>query len=317
MGRAVTASWWSSRWMWVLSASLACLVSGWNVEARAAGGRLRPKTARSRKAIAAHKILPPAPRIVRQSARGPGKSAPGTLARKAKGKPAARRRTAHRPPERESSARRHRGGPARTVAGKKQRPTNAVFGARKAGHRPKVARAAPGAARHPQAGAAAPSPVTDVATQLLGRPYRFGGNGQRGFDCSGFVRTVYSAVGVDLPRSAREQFRVGRRVAPGELRPGDLVFFRTYRRDASHVGIYVGGRLFVHAATRGRQVRIDSLDDRYYRRRFLGARRLPVRHPAFGPAAEAVTDRSCNRQARCAGSAIPAPGAPRVFRAGI
>jgi len=117
------------------------------------------------------------------------------------------------------------------------------------------------------------SPVLQSAAEFLGRPYRFGSEG-KAFDCSGFVRTVFAKIGIELPHSARDQFSLGERVGRDELEPGDLVFFRTYRHSASHVGIYVGDDKFVHAATRGGQVQVDSLDEAYYARRYLGARRL-------------------------------------------
>ena len=117
------------------------------------------------------------------------------------------------------------------------------------------------------------SPVLQSAAEFLGRPYHFGAEGAS-FDCSGFVRTVFAKIGIELPHSAREQFSLGERVGREELEPGDLVFFRTYRHTASHVGIYVGDDKFVHAATRGGQVQVDSLDEAYYARRYLGARRL-------------------------------------------
>jgi cell wall-associated NlpC family hydrolase len=119
------------------------------------------------------------------------------------------------------------------------------------------------------------SPVLQSAAEFLGRPYRFGSEG-KAFDCSGFVQTVFAKIGIELPRSAREQFSQGERVGRDELEPGDLVFFHTYRRTASHVGIYVGDDKFVHAATRGGQVQVDSLSDAYYARRYLGARRLEI-----------------------------------------
>ncbi len=117
------------------------------------------------------------------------------------------------------------------------------------------------------------SPVVQSAAEFLGHPYRFGSAGGS-FDCSGFVRTVFAKIGIELPHSAREQFSLGERVGRDELEPGDLVFFHTYRHSASHVGIYVGDDKFVHAATRGGQVQVDSLDEAYYARRYLGARRL-------------------------------------------
>jgi len=119
------------------------------------------------------------------------------------------------------------------------------------------------------------SPVLALAAEFLGRPYRFGAAGWA-YDCSGFVRTVFGQLGIELPHSAREQFTVGDRVSRDALEPGDLVFFRTYRRTASHVGIYVGEDRFIHAATRGGQVQVDSLNHGYYARRYLGARRVDV-----------------------------------------
>jgi peptidoglycan endopeptidase LytE len=116
---------------------------------------------------------------------------------------------------------------------------------------------------------------TALQRECLGRPYHFGAEG-KAFDCSGFVRTVFAKLGIELPRSAREQFSQGERVGRDELEPGDLVFFHTYRRTASHVGIYVGDDKFVHAATRGGQVQVDSLNEAYYAHRYLGARRLEI-----------------------------------------
>lgn len=119
------------------------------------------------------------------------------------------------------------------------------------------------------------SPILSSAATLLGRPYRFGSEGGA-FDCSGFVRTVFAHVGVELPHSAREQFTLGDRVGRDNLEPGDLVFFRTYRHYATHVGIYVGDDMFVHAATRGGQVQVDSLSEAYYVHHYIGARRIEI-----------------------------------------
>gem|GEM_PF-1422063 len=112
---------------------------------------------------------------------------------------------------------------------------------------------------------------------LLGINYRYGGmDATRGLDCSAFTVTIYSrALGVRLPRSSIEQFRVGNTIKKEELRIGDLVFFKTRRRRAavSHVGIYVGENLFAHASTKYGVI-ISSLDHPYYNRTYVGARRL-------------------------------------------
>lgn len=79
--------------------------------------------------------------------------------------------------------------------------------------------------------------------------YRFGGtNPETGLDCSGYVQYVYkSSVGVNLPRTAAQQAQMGERVAGPEVRPGDMRFFNTRGFSNSHVGIYVGNGMFVHA----------------------------------------------------------------------
>jgi len=108
----------------------------------------------------------------------------------------------------------------------------------------------------------------------LGVPYQFGGASENGMDCSGFASTVYAnAVRRTLPRLTRDQFRVGIEVLKYELQFGDLVFFNTTGRSPSHVGIYIEDDLFVHASvTSG--VTISSLESTYYKRRFVGARRI-------------------------------------------
>mgnify|MGYP000651632265 CR=1 FL=1 len=112
------------------------------------------------------------------------------------------------------------------------------------------------------------------AHKLLDIPYRFGGNSLLGIDCSAYVKKVYSMVGIDLPRSAREQFSEGIPVDEDNLSIGDLVFFRTYASYPSHVGIYLGNNLFIHASSKKKRVTIDSLDTPFYLKRFIGAKRL-------------------------------------------
>lgn len=112
------------------------------------------------------------------------------------------------------------------------------------------------------------------AKKMLNVPYRFGGNTFMGIDCSAYVQKVFGFLDIHLPRSAREQFKIGESVSKEDLSIGDLVFFRTYASFPSHVGIYLGNNLFIHASSKNRRVSIDSLETPYYIRRFIGARRL-------------------------------------------
>jgi len=115
------------------------------------------------------------------------------------------------------------------------------------------------------------------ALGLVGTPYRSAGADPRaGFDCSGFVQFVYrETLGLPLPRSTRMQFEMpSRPVRRDALATGDLVFFDTGGRGVSHVGLYVGEGRFVHAPNHGGRVRLDHLDDRYWTKRYRGARRV-------------------------------------------
>jgi peptidoglycan endopeptidase LytE len=113
------------------------------------------------------------------------------------------------------------------------------------------------------------------AKKLLDIPYKFGGSSILGIDCSAYVKKVYGLLGIDLPRTAREQFREGGEALDKDhLSIGDLVFFRTYASFPSHVGIYLGDNLFIHASSKGRKVTIDSLETPYYLKRFIGGKRF-------------------------------------------
>lgn len=113
-----------------------------------------------------------------------------------------------------------------------------------------------------------------TAYSFLGARYRFGGNSRNSLDCSSFVQQVFRDQKINLPRTAREQFYVGNEVVRGDLRKGDLVFFQTYARFPSHVGIYLGDRKMIHASSRDHRVVISSMDTPYYLARYLGARRM-------------------------------------------
>lgn len=114
------------------------------------------------------------------------------------------------------------------------------------------------------------------ALSLSGTPYKFGGNSpETGFDCSGFVRYVFSqAANLTLPHGARAISQLGKSIPVDQLQPGDLVFFNTLKKTFSHVGIYVGEGRFIHAPSNGGGVHIVNMNEAYWAKRFNGARRL-------------------------------------------
>jgi cell wall-associated NlpC family hydrolase len=113
-----------------------------------------------------------------------------------------------------------------------------------------------------------------TAERFVGIPYRWGGvNVVEGMDCSGFVRAVYNLCGLSIPRTSRDQYKAGEPVVKEDLRDGDLVFFGSSEDTINHVGIYVGGSRFVHAPRRGEEIRVTSVDESYFEKRFIGGRR--------------------------------------------
>ncbi len=113
-----------------------------------------------------------------------------------------------------------------------------------------------------------------TAERFVGIPYRWGGdNVVEGMDCSGFVRAVYNLCGLSIPRTSRDQYRAGDAVSRQDLQDGDLVFFGASADKINHVGIYVGGGKFVHAPRRGEEIRVTSVDENYFDKRYVGARR--------------------------------------------
>jgi cell wall-associated NlpC family hydrolase len=116
--------------------------------------------------------------------------------------------------------------------------------------------------------------VLHTALEFLGTPYRNGGSDPSGFDCSGFVQYVFARHGTSLPREVRSQYQHGQTIDLDEVKPGDLVFFETVSRGASHVGIALGNGRFVHAPSSRGVVRVEPYTASYWARRFVGARRL-------------------------------------------
>jgi cell wall-associated NlpC family hydrolase len=114
-----------------------------------------------------------------------------------------------------------------------------------------------------------------TALALRGTPYLNGGSDpSHGFDCSGFVQWVFARHGTALPREVREQYEKGRRVARDDVQAGDLVFFETVSRGASHVGIALGEGEFVHAPSSRGVVRVERYTGGYWSARWVGARRI-------------------------------------------
>jgi uncharacterized protein YgiM (DUF1202 family) len=118
--------------------------------------------------------------------------------------------------------------------------------------------------------------ISRFALQYIGIKYVYGGASPHGFDCSGFTMFIYRQFGWKLPHNAANQMEIGGIVIDkSDLVPGDLVFFRTMNvKRANHVGIYLGGGDFIHAASGHGAVRISNLDSNYFKLRFCGGRRF-------------------------------------------
>ena len=133
---------------------------------------------------------------------------------------------------------------------------------------------APQASGPQQRGESAAERAALHAIQLVGKPYRYGGNHpSTGFDCSGLVQYSYAQAGRKLPRSTDDQRVASQRIRLSELRRGDLIFFDQEGKRHGHVGIYIGEGEFVHAPSSGKRVRRDRLDTPYWRRHISEVRR--------------------------------------------
>ncbi len=113
---------------------------------------------------------------------------------------------------------------------------------------------------------------------LIGSAYKFGASaGGNTYDCSLFTQTIFKKIGINIPRTSIEQSSIGKKISKKDLVIGDLLFFATYRKSPSHVGIYIGDNKMIHASTKN-GVTISDLDMNYYQRRYLFAKR-----PNFQP----------------------------------
>jgi cell wall-associated NlpC family hydrolase len=116
--------------------------------------------------------------------------------------------------------------------------------------------------------------IIEKARQYIGVNYKYGQSNENGFDCSGYVKYIYGQFGYTLPHSSYEQYSKSKPLKGNNAKPGDLVFFVTRGSKVSHVGIYMGDNTFIHSPSRGKQVRIDSLDSEYFRRHLAGFRTI-------------------------------------------
>jgi cell wall-associated NlpC family hydrolase len=136
---------------------------------------------------------------------------------------------------------------------------------------------APAAATTTSRGTARGSEIVAFAREHLGKPYRYGSAGPDAFDCSGFTTYVFRHFGISLPRTSAGQGSAGRAVSKSDLMIGDLVLFKTSPRDSriGHVGIYIGGGNFIHAASgSSRSIQIDALNSDFYLSVYVTARRV-------------------------------------------
>lgn len=135
------------------------------------------------------------------------------------------------------------------------------------------------------ADAATSTEITQTANKYIGVPYVYGGTTTKGFDCSGYTQYVFKQLGVTIKRTAADQYKQGTAVSKANLKVGDLVFFNTTGRTASHVGIYLGNNKFAHAGS-STGVTVASLTSSYWGPKYNGARRVINTTTAVAPKPE-------------------------------
>lgn len=117
--------------------------------------------------------------------------------------------------------------------------------------------------------------IVESAHKELGKPYSYGKTGPDSYDCSGFTYSLYlNELGIELNRSSKDQIENGYLVDKKNLMPGDLVFFNTFGKGVSHVGIYIGGGQMIHASSRSRKVISVSIYSKYFKSKYMGGRRI-------------------------------------------
>jgi cell wall-associated NlpC family hydrolase len=115
--------------------------------------------------------------------------------------------------------------------------------------------------------------IEEVAKAQLGKKYVWGGNGGRGFDCSGFTKEVFEQNGIEIPRNSWKQAKVGLKISKRNLKKGDLIFFNSQKeKRINHVGIYLGNGQFIHASSFHKRIVISKLKE--YKRYFKWGRRV-------------------------------------------
>lgn len=113
-----------------------------------------------------------------------------------------------------------------------------------------------------------------VAKKYIGVPYSYGGTSVKGFDCSGYIYTVFKELGMNLPRTTSGLATAGSSVDRSDLRIGDIVLFNTFGSGPSHAGIYIGDNEFIHSSS-SKGVSVSNLNDPYYwKDKYIGARRV-------------------------------------------
>ena len=118
--------------------------------------------------------------------------------------------------------------------------------------------------------------VIKTAKKYLGTRYKFGGTSRKGIDCSGFVQKVYKSQHIKLPRTARQQYRKGKKIPKYKAQKGDLIFFADSTRSIGHVGIVIDPKrhLMIHASSGAKKVTISNYNKPYYKKKFKGVKRL-------------------------------------------